>query len=48
MDFIRDNWAALTTLFFTLLRAAESFAIASTTEKDNKFIATIKEFFRFG
>ena len=48
MKFIIENWAALTTLFFALLRAAESFALASKTDKDNKFIETIKEFFRFG
>ena len=48
MDFIRDNWSALVTLFLGLLRLAESFAIASKTDKDNKFIETVKEFFRFG
>lgn len=43
-----SNWAAVTAAVLAVLRLAESFAIVTKTDKDNKLVATLIEFFRFG
>lgn len=48
MDWIKEAWPVITTIFFAALRFAESIAVVTKTDKDNKLIATFKEFFRFG
>ena len=48
MEFITNNWVAISAVLLAALRLAESVAVITKTDKDNKIIATIKEFFRFG
>jgi len=48
MSWISSHWAELTAVLLTVLRVAESIANLTPTDRDNKIIATIKEFFRFG
>lgn len=48
VQWLIENWKEVTLVFAALLRLLESFAIVTKTNKDNKFIETIKEFFRFG
>ena len=48
MTWITENWISITAIALTFLRFAESIAAVTKTDKDNKVIATIKEFFRFG
>lgn len=48
MSWIIAHWAELLAAFMLLLRAAEAFAALTPTDKDNKFIAWLKEYFRFG
>ena len=45
-----DNftWAGVVAIGLAVLRLLESIAIVTRTNKDNKFVETLKEFFRFG
>ena len=48
MEWLTTNWVALSAILLTALRFAESIAAVTKTDADNKIIASIKEFFRFG
>lgn len=43
----KDNWPAIMAALLLGLRFAESIAQLTPTDKDNKLIATIKNFFKF-
>ena len=48
VKWFQENWVAISASLLLLLRFAESVAAITPTDKDNKIIAAIKEFFRFG
>jgi hypothetical protein len=48
MSWITEHWVGITAIGLALLRLAESIVAITPTDKDNKLVATIKEFFRFG
>lgn len=48
MNFVIEHWGELLAALLALLRALESIAKITPTDKDNKIIAVIKEFCRFG
>ena len=48
MTWITSNWVAISAILLAALRLAESVAAVTKTDKDNKVIATVKEFFHFG
>ena len=48
VDYIISHWVGISASLLLLLRFAESVAALTKSDKDNKIIAIIKEFFRFG
>lgn len=48
MAWIQLHWAEVLAIGAIILRLMESVAALTPTDKDNKWIAIVKEFFRFG
>lgn len=48
VTWIQEHWVVLSAIALAVLRLLESIAIAVKSDSLNKFIETIKEFFRFG
>ena len=52
MQFIQNNWQEITIAAFLLLRLAESVAMTTESDKDDKIVAkvrdAVKHFFTFG
>jgi len=48
MNWIVEHWGEVVALGLLGLRFLESVAALTETDKDNKFIAMVKEFFHFG
>lgn len=48
MEWITSNWEVIGIALLAVLRAAESIAELTPTDKDNKVVAVIRNFFTFG
>lgn len=48
VEWLKSNWVAISAILLAVLRLFESIAAVTKTDADNKIIASVKEFFRFG